>query len=139
MKVIDLLNKIANGEEYRNCNLIWHSKITGQHMKENIDAGTFIYESLFYKDITLNDEVEILEEEPRDIEVCGSLFTKSGYDKLTHSEEEKKIPEKLIPTSLKGIDNLDEKIEIAHIDTISVIETVNQLIDYLKSKENNIK
>ncbi len=57
----------------------------------------------------LNDEVEIL-------------------------EEEKKIPEKLIPTSLKGIDNLDEKIEIAHIDTISVIETVNQLIDYLKSK-----
>ena len=49
-------------------------------------------------------------------------------------EEKKKIPEKLIPTSLKGIDNLDEKIEIAHIDTISVIETVNQVIDYLKSK-----
>ena len=49
-------------------------------------------------------------------------------------EEEKKIPEKLIPTSLKGIDNLDEKIEIAHIDTISVIETVNQVLDYLKSK-----
>lgn len=49
-------------------------------------------------------------------------------------EEEKKIPEKLIPTSLKGIDNLDEKIEIAHIDTVSVIETVNQVIDYLKSK-----
>ena len=49
-------------------------------------------------------------------------------------EEEKKIPEKLIPTSLKCIDNLDEKIEIAHIDTISVIEIVNQLIDYLKSK-----
>ena len=49
-------------------------------------------------------------------------------------EEEKKIPEKIIPTSLKGIDNLDEKIEIAHIDTISVIETVNQVLDYLKSK-----
>ena len=31
-------------------------------MEENIDAGTFIYESLFYNDITLNDEVEIIEE-----------------------------------------------------------------------------
>ena len=50
-------------------------------------------------------------------------------------EEEKKLPEKLIPTSLKGIDNLDEKIEIAHIDTISVIDTVNKILDYLESKE----
>lgn len=49
-------------------------------------------------------------------------------------EEEKKLPEKLIPTSLKGIDNLDEKIEIAHIDTISVIDTVNEILDYLESK-----
>lgn len=49
-------------------------------------------------------------------------------------EQVKKMPEKLIPTSLKGIDNLDEKIEIAHIDTISVIGTVNEIIDYLKSK-----
>jgi len=68
MRVIDLLVKIANGEEYRNCNLIWHSKITGQHMEENIDAGTFIYESLFYNDITLNDEVEVIED-PEDEEI----------------------------------------------------------------------
>ena len=50
--------------------------------------------------------------------------------------EENKIPEKLIPTSLKGIDNLDEKIDVAHIDTISAIETINEIIDYLKEKEN---
>ena len=130
MKVIDLLNKIANGEEYRNCNLIWHSKITGQHMKENIDAGTFIYESLFYKDITLNDEVEILEEEPRDIEVCGSLFTKSGYDKLTHSEEEKKIPEKLdkyadVSGDLAcGWSFAEKKLK----------DKIDEIIDYLKNK-----
>jgi hypothetical protein len=49
-------------------------------------------------------------------------------------EEEKKIPEKLIPTALRGIDNLDEKIDVAHIDTISAIETINEIIDYLKSK-----
>lgn len=49
-------------------------------------------------------------------------------------EEEKEIPEKLIPTSLKDIDDLNEKIEVAHIDTISAIGTINEIIDYLKSK-----
>lgn len=49
--------------------------------------------------------------------------------------KEKKIPEKLIPTSLKGIDDLNEKIDVAHIDTISAIEKINEIIDYLKSKE----
>ena len=55
------------------------------------------------------------------------------YDFKTFNLEEKKIPEKLIPTSLKGIDDLDEKIDVAHIDTISAIETINKIIDYLKS------
>ena len=117
MKIIDLLNKIANGEEVpkkikykghiyqyqykdiREANIInyYYSEETHHHL---IDGG--------WHDIRLTDEVEIL--------------------------EEKNIPEKLIPTSLKGIDNLDEKIEIAHIDTISVIETLNKVLDYLKSK-----
>ena len=65
MKVIDLLNKIANGKEYRNCNLIWHSKITGKHEEENINVLDYICERLFYQDLTLNDEVEILEEEKK--------------------------------------------------------------------------
>ena len=38
-----------------------------------------------------NDEVEIIEEEPRNIEVCGSFFTKSEYDELAKSNEDKKI------------------------------------------------
>ena len=67
---------------------------------------------LDYDFTNLNDEVEILYNE----------------------DEEKGLPEKLIPTSLKGIDNLDEKIEIAHIDTISVIDTVNLIIDYLEKQ-----
>ena len=120
MKIIDLLNKIANGEEvpkkikiknnvyewYRRCENTFNYRLSydGKLVDSYLSDDWFIDS----KDM-LNDEVEIL-------------------------EEEKEIPEKLIPTSLKGIDNLDEKIEIAHIDTISVIETVNQLIDYLKSK-----
>ena len=73
-----------------------------------------------------------------DKENLGNIW--NGYnfnilnDEVEILEEEKKIPEKLTPTSLKGIDNLDEKIEIAHIDTMSVLDTVNEIIDYLKSK-----
>ena len=105
MKVIDLLNKIANGEEVPNKLKIkkW------EYNSEDMDLEYELFERLLEGDADLNDEVEII-------------------------EEEKKIPEKLIPTSLKGIDNLDEKIEIAHIDTVSVIDTVNEIIDYLKSK-----
>lgn len=132
MKIIDLLNKIANGEEPP-------KKIRlGRYLIMEYDGEEYIEQTnkkpFLYYIWNLNEKVEILEEEPRNIEVCGSLFTKSEYDKLARSEEEKKIPERLIPTSLKGIDNLDEKIEIAHIDTISAIETINEIIDYLKSK-----
>jgi hypothetical protein len=114
MKVIDLLNKIANGEEVPQ-KIKWNDLIY-EKSKYNATPRGYYYRinggiKLWLLDEinSLNDEVEII-------------------------KEEKKIPEKLIPTSLKGIDNIDEKIEIAHIDTISVIETLNQLIDYLKSK-----
>lgn len=82
-----------------------------------IDINKFV--NMYYHD-TLNGNIKVeLREKNNEAEII---------------KEKKKIPEKLTPTSLKGIDNLDEKIEIAHIDTISVIETLNQLIDYLNSK-----
>ena len=115
MKIIDLLNKIANGEEppkkiryqanSHKLDLFTYNEYTGDYSRE-IGMDLFVY--LFSKTrITgfLNDEVEII-------------------------EEDKKI-EKIIPTSLKGIDNLDEKIEIVHIDTISAIEKINEIIDYI--------
>jgi hypothetical protein len=89
----------------------------------------------------LNDEVEILEEEPRNIEVCGSWFTKSEYEKLAHSEEEKKIPEKLdhlIGYDIQQFDDLKEYVEIATSDLFGkvnkIIDTLNEVLDYLKSK-----
>ena len=83
----------------------------------------------------LNDTVEVLEEEPRDIEVCGSLFTKSEYDKLVHCEEEKKIPEKIdIWYSLKGTVNEEDMKEMITIMFEELKDKYNQLIDYLKSK-----
>ena len=134
MKIIDLYNKIANGEEvpkkikYKNC--IFENRCVIEYWCKKTE--TCLDELILMQN--LNDEVEIIEEEPRDIEVCGSFFTKSEYDKLAHSEEEKKIPEKL-----------DVLVEVMSSDKIGVLtneigETqrrLNQLIDYvnyLKSK-----
>ena len=113
MKVIELLNKIVNGEEVpkvikKQWKYEWQYDEVREEYTYMQETGERFDDDWLVINM-LNDEVEIL-------------------------EEEKKIPEKLIPTSLKGIDNLDEKIKIVHIDTVSVIETVNQVIDYLKSK-----
>ena len=119
IKIIDLLNMISKGEEVP-------------------------------KKIKYKDEIRDYVDDDKDYCCSGSknyyLFfdvlhrgTGAEFKKALNDEveiiEEKKLPEKLIPTSLKGIDNLDEKIEIAHIDTISVIDTVNKILDYLESKE----
>ena len=149
INVIDLLNKIANGEEVpkkiKVGNKIYNYETFNIGKGDNyftaeweeVKGYRISYDGTYYyleiRDYNLNEPVEILEEEPY-VEICGRWFTKSEYDKLAHNEEEKKIPEKLIPTSLKGIDNLDEKIEIANIDTVSIIDTVNAIIDYFKSK-----
>lgn len=139
MKVIELLNKIANGEEvpkkikYKG-SIYTYLEQEGNKIYQYEDYNAVLDIQCFEK---LNDEVEIIEEE-----MCHKCHKYLAEHNQTYCEfclgisklEEKKIPEKLIPTSLKGIDNLDEKIEIAHIDTISVIEIVNQLIDYLQSK-----
>ena len=114
MKIIDLLNKMANSEQVPDA-IKW-----GCH-----DFEWFVYE---YKAKGELGEPTL-------------LYYLSQCPKMLNDEiitfykiEEKKIPEKIIPTSLKGIDNLDEKIEIAHIDTISAIDKINEIIDYLKSE-----
>ena len=113
MKIIDLLKKIANGNIpkriiYDEYVYVWNNKIENYEREIDIDT-TLNWDYIAIN--CLNEPVEIL-------------------------EEEKKIPEKLIPTSLKGIDDLNEKIDVAHIDTISTIGTINEIIDYLKSKED---
>ena len=70
----------------------------------------------------LNEPVEILEKELRNINVCGSWLTKSEYDELFCCEEEKKIPEKL-----------PEEI-IWCTDVTKKINEIIDYLDYLKSK-----
>lgn len=53
-------------------------------------------------------------------------------DEVETIEEDKKI-QKIIPTSLSGIENLNEKIEIAHIDTVNVMNKINEIIDKINN------
>ena len=109
MKIIDLLNKIANGEEVP-IKFIWDDK--EYHLQRNkcykCDETSNIFEEDFILE-NLNDEVEIL-------------------------EEEKKLPKKYTTTSINDIDNLDDKVALIHVDLICVNDKVNKIIDYLESK-----
>ena len=110
MKIIDLLNKIANGEkvplkikvkgyEYRQSNGQFWCDETEMYL---IDNCTSIYH--------LNNEVEIL-------------------------EEEKKIPEKLDVIGWdKCIHNVTHKEKELAIEINKTQKLLNQLLDYLKSK-----
>jgi len=115
MKVIDLLNKIANGEEVpkkvKYKNFYWEYREEEKDYKDN--EGDYVFGCSNY-DITemLNTEVEIL--------------------------EENKIPEKWndlsFTTMRKKEDSIDDDIQKlkGYIETI--MRTQNQVIDYLKSK-----
>lgn len=110
MKIIDLLNKIANGEEVpkyiRYRDISKHKYNTMMVCKENI-----IYQ-LDQCVINLNDEVEIL--------------------------EEKKITEKWndlsFTTMRKKTDSIDDDIEKLKSYIGTIMRTQNEIIDYLKSK-----
>lgn len=78
MKVIELLNKIANGEIDTNIEF-FYKKEKYRHI-DNLFGDYYVEE-------VLNDEVEIVE--PKDIEVCGTFFTRSEYNKLF--KKDKKI------------------------------------------------
>jgi len=126
MKIIDLLNKIANGEEVPKKIIFdgtyWNRKIGEKnvyYVDENNVLELFIYLFRHNLTLTLNDEVEIIE------------------DKI----EEKKIPEKLdhfIGYDIDQFDNLKEFTDIITNDLVfktnQVIDTLNQVIDCLKSK-----
>jgi len=117
MKVIDLLNKIANGEEvpkkieYRNDIYI----LTDNYCYYCKETNLILSDRLYAEQSRLNDEVEIL-------------------------EEEKKIPEKLETYKDKNneifLDDLCYKYMPIHKDSLSfneqvIVDKLNEIIDYL--------
>ena len=106
MKIIDLLNKIANGEKVP-------KYISYYNKKESMSMIMFpCKDNIIYRlnedAIDLGDEVEIL-------------------------EEEKKIPEKIeyYDDSIAWV--IDDVGQLSDVDKV-IIDKLNDVIDYLKSK-----
>ena len=74
MKIIDLLNKIANGEEvpkkikYQNVIYIYYERLNDMFNYKSDDKRHRFLEEDYYIENILNDEVEIIEEDNNKIE-----------------------------------------------------------------------
>ena len=89
MKVIDLLNRIANGEEVPKKTKIkqWENNV------EDEDLEYELFDRLYNEDFELNDEVEIIEEDKK-IEKLPILNENDIYDMvLVANQTRRKINE----------------------------------------------
>ena len=86
MKIIDLLNKIANGEKYSNkARIKFFDSAKGYIDVCNInvyDIGYGLYDFKF----TLNSEIEIIEITDADIEIENAIKINEIIDKLNETE-----------------------------------------------------
>lgn len=102
IKVIDLLNKIANGEEvpkkirYKD-KIFIYANGTKKYYNENIDL--FLE---FYSGELLNDEVEVIEEQ-QDIDI-------QSIDKLRIEIDNNGIASKIINQLVQAVKQLDSEI-----------------------------
>ena len=126
MKVIELLNKIANGNIpkriiYDKYVYQWNNKIRNYEREVDI-AITLNWDYIAIE--CLNEQVEILEEP-----IISKLYINN---ELQYNLEEKKIPEKL------NILQFSDLIDMSKEELIETIKEqrfkINKIIDYLKSK-----
>jgi len=125
MKVIDLLNKIANGEEVpkkiKYCDEMFgftgYNSASKNYNNELEDLFEILDGSM------LNDEVEILEEEKK---IPEKLENEKEFYAYTRYEENKDEIDKFLYI-LKAINLAEEKID-------NLNNSINSIIDYLKSK-----
>lgn len=133
MKVIDLLNKIANGEEvpkkikfYGNYYIWYDNRYTGNegYCLEPVrsDSNSFLEINTVYD---LNYEVEIAEE-PEEKKIPEKLENEHEFYSYAEYEENKNEIDKVLYI-LKAINLVEEKI--GHLNN-----SINEIIDYLKNK-----
>lgn len=124
MKIIDLLNKIANGEE-----VPYEIKYNGRLYKWCRDIGDYRIDGCA--------ECLIIKSIFGTFDCCGkhnSLYNML-FDTVEIIEEDKKIPEKLDVISWdKCIHGVTHKEKELAIEINKTQELLNQVIDYLKSK-----
>lgn len=154
MTVIQLLNKIANGEEmpkkikYKNRIYEWKEydvcygkimtkkgwvKELGYVAEEN---RTYFYLKHCYQD--LNDTVEILEDNELKYKMDlgnNKLYSyKETGGIAIFPKEEKKIPEKVEMDFMNEDDTLEDIVYMTTINVGRLVDKINSIIDYLKSK-----
>ena len=113
IKVIDLLNKIASGEElpkkiYQHCEMFGNATF-------ELDRGVYWYKKIggnidfieYQTTDTLNDEVEIIEDTPKEDKKIEKLSDELTYIKLVDNTTFRK----------------------------NVVKKLNEIIDYLNNKE----
>jgi len=116
MRIIDLLNKIANGEEVPK-KFIWDDNEYYLHFNKCYRCGetSRIFEEDFILE-NLNDEIEIIEEEKK----IPEKLPYYDYSKIMSSNDKLKTIELMLEKHEKRLNDNWEKI--------------NEIIDYLKSK-----
>lgn len=112
MKIIDLLNKIANGEEVPKKIKYYDIEYKYDGKFYYTDCGFSMYRSMYTEGNCLTDEVEIIEEDKK-IEyvptyvLCDSDFEEKG----TYSKKSTEIIDKAFAKYSKAINELIEEIE----------------------------
>ena len=107
MKIIELLNKIANGEEV--------PRII------KYDLQTYYFRNYDYKEYDI--EKDFIDEQTSFIEDKFDFYKIN--DEVEIIEEEKKIPEKLVG---------EDKGYYIDYSECNIVEKINEIIDYLKRK-----
>ena len=100
IKIIDLLNKIANGEEIPRT-IRWYDKFYNDYDEISNNYKAFVYGKLENNVWGLNDEIEILEE-PKKIE-------KIDFGTLNTQKEKNRAMKDAINKLIDEINNLKEK------------------------------
>jgi hypothetical protein len=159
MKVIDLYNKMAKGEEvprkFTYKGYLWEYDVKNKMWFYYFgESKSHRFDRLFYMNMILNDTVEILEGEKetksltkKDIEAlgyaCGEIqksFT-NGWTKALENkplEEENKIPEKLDDFDIQGLEvsgySMTQAEYLLEDGVKENRKIINWILDYLKSK-----
>jgi hypothetical protein len=126
MKIIDLLNKIANGEEVK-------AKLK---FKLGDIIITYYGQDNYYHTPEYN--IEYIDKECITHDFTLEMLIKSLNDEVEIIEEEKKIPEKLKwnEKSQHNVvaDNTKKTLEHLLSRSEQLKKSINEIIDYLKSK-----
>lgn len=136
MKVIDLLNKIANEEEvpekFRFAGQIFEKQ--GNYIED--EDGDSIFDSMCTDFSNINEEVEIIEEDKKD-NFTGWKMYQDGREVCSidcSQEEDKKIDTiDIEPLNLR--DDLQRQIEIVHYENIMIANAVNEIIDKINKED----